>query len=130
MEDPPDGAPDPTCVLMLNTHNGFNELSCKAAFWRAHQKWPVGAQFVVNCYQHSAQLIVRCKGKPSHTILSAEGVTQGDPLLMVLYGLALIPLVDQLAKEVPGLLQPWYANDAVMAGPATKSGRLSPSSWC
>ncbi len=63
---------------------------------------------------------MQCKGKPSHTILSAEGVTQGDPLSMVLYGLALVPLVDQLAKEVPGLLQPWYADNAAMAGPASK----------
>ena len=49
-------------------------------------------------------------------ILSEEGVTQGDPLAMILYGLALVPLAEQLRKAFPDVIQPFYANDAVMAG--------------
>ena len=45
---------------------------------------------------------------------------QGDPLSMVIYGLALSLLSEQLAKEVPELIQPWYADNTAMAGPASK----------
>ena len=50
-------------------------------------------------------------------LLSKEGVTQGDPLAMALYGIALLPLADILRKEFPQVLQPWYADDAAMQGP-------------
>ena len=49
-------------------------------------------------------------------LLSREGVTQGDPLAMALYGLALLPLADLLRESHPTVLQPWYADDAAMQG--------------
>jgi hypothetical protein len=51
------------------------------------------------------------------TILSREGVAQGDPLSMILYGLALLPLAESLWRAEPEGMQPWYADDAVMSGP-------------
>jgi hypothetical protein len=36
---------------------------------------------------------------------------------MVLYGVALLPLIDSLRRAVPTVLQPWYANDTGMVGP-------------
>jgi len=48
--------------------------------------------------------------------LSEEGVTQGNPLAMILYGLALIPLVEQLQKAFPDVILPFYADDAGMSG--------------
>jgi hypothetical protein len=36
---------------------------------------------------------------------------------MVLYGLTLTPLAASLRKAVPLVVQPWYANNAAMAGP-------------
>lgn len=35
---------------------------------------------------------------------------------MVLYGLALVPLAEKLRAAVPEALQPWYADDAAVAG--------------
>ena len=49
---------------------------------------------------------------PPVTILSQEGVTQGDPLSMVLYRITLIPLVKELRAADPGHLSPFYAEDA------------------
>jgi hypothetical protein len=37
---------------------------------------------------------------------------EGDPLSMVAYGLAILPLIRYLQDEVPDVSQPWYADDA------------------
>ena len=49
-------------------------------------------------------------------LLSKEGVTQGDPLVMALYGIALLPLAELLREKSLEVLQPWYVDDAVMQG--------------
>ena len=35
---------------------------------------------------------------------------------MALYGVALLPLAEILQKEYPSVMQPWYADNAVMMG--------------
>ena len=44
-------------------------------------------RFALNCYKHWAQLLLRQPGELRVTILIREGVTQGDPFSMVLYGI-------------------------------------------
>ena len=43
-----------------------------------------------------------------------EGVTQGDPISMVIYGLVLLPLAEAMREEDPRVLKPWYAEDVAM----------------
>ena len=75
--------------------------------------WPSGAWFTFNCYRHWAQLILRMhKGNEVSIIFSKEGVTQGDPLSMVVYGIGMIPLTLQLKREILDCFQPWYDEDA------------------
>ncbi|KAI2506100.1 hypothetical protein MHU86_8331 [Fragilaria crotonensis] len=105
-----------SAVLLVDATNGFNELGRKAMLWTVRHRWANGARFSFNCYRHSAQLLLRRRGD-CEIILSREGVTQGDPLSMVLYGLALTPLAETLRARVPTVAQPWYADDAAMAGP-------------
>ena len=62
------------------------------------------------------QILLRQPGEPPVTILSREGVTQGDPLSMVLYGITLVPLAEELRAADPGLLSPFYADDAAFDG--------------
>jgi hypothetical protein len=81
-------SPDPSGTLLIDAMNGFKELGRRAMLWTVRHKWAAGARFAFNCYRHSAQLILRRKGRPGYTLLSEEGVTQGNPLSMVLYGLA------------------------------------------
>ena len=46
------------------------------------------------------------QGNDAVILLSQEGVTQGDPLSMVLYTLCIVTLAKLLGKEVPNLVQP------------------------
>ena len=107
---------EPSGTLLVDARNGFNELSRKAMLWTVRRLWPNGALFSFNCYKHSSLLIVREKGGPCHILLSHEGVTQGDPLSMLLYGITLSPLTDSIQTEEQSVLQAWYADDAAMGG--------------
>ena len=84
--------------------------------WTVQHHWPAGARFAFKCYMHWAQLLLRQPGEPPVTILSREGVTQGDPISMVLYGITLVPLSEELRSADPGVLSLFYADDAVFDG--------------
>ena len=45
---------------------------------------------------------------------SEEGVTQGDPLAMAMYGLAILPMIRKVT--VTGAIQKWYADDGNATG--------------
>ena len=119
--EPPEGVDPfhnetPTGTLLVDARNGFNELSRKAMLWTVRSRWAGGAKFAFNCYRHAGQLILRRQGQDCEIILSREGVTQGDPLSMILYGIALLPLTESLQEDEPQVMQPWYADDAAMIG--------------
>jgi hypothetical protein len=84
--------------------------------WTVRHKWPSGARFTFNCYRHWSALVVRFPQGHAYTIFSREGVTQGDPLAMVAYGLLLLPLIRDLKRELPDVNQPWYADDSGAGG--------------
>ena len=91
-------------TTLVDARNGFNKLSRSEMLWTVRHRWPAGARFTFNCYRHWAQLLLRQPGEPPVTILSREGVTQGDPLSMVLYGITLVPLAEELRAADPGIL--------------------------
>ena len=51
-----------------------------------------------------------------HFLHSKEGVTQGDPLAMIAYGIGVLPLIRDLRRAHPRVMQPWYADDAGAEG--------------
>ena len=51
-----------------------------------------------------------------HFLHSKEGVTQGDPLAMIAYGIRVLPLIRVLRSDHPQVYQPWYADDAGAGG--------------
>ena len=53
-----------------------------------------------------------------------EGVTRGDPLSMVFFGITLVPLAEELRAVDSGLLSPFYADDAAFDGSARQSAHL------
>ena len=107
---------DPSGTMLVDARNKFNKLSCLVMLWTLRHRCPAGAIFAFNCYKHWAQLILSQPGEPPVTILSREGVTQGDPLSMVLCGITLVPLAEELRAADPELLSPFYAYDAAFDG--------------
>jgi hypothetical protein len=97
-----------SAVLLVNATNGFNELGRKAMLWTVRHRWANSARLSFNCYRHSSQLLLRRRGGDCDIILS-----------MVLYGLALTPLAETIRAAVPTVVQPWYADNAAMAGPVS-----------
>ena len=89
--------------------------------WAVRHFWPVRASFAFNFYRYWKELILRQPGGTPVTILSQEGVTQGDHILMVLYGITLVPLAKDLKAADPGLLSPFYAENVLFDGSAQKS---------
>ena len=103
---------EPRGTTLVDACNGFNELSCLEIMGTVWHHWLAGARFALNCYRHWEQLLIRQPGEPSVTILIRYRLTQGDPLLMVLYGIALVPLAKELRAADLGLLSPFFADDA------------------
>ena len=99
-------------ACFIDARNGFNALFRYPMLWNVRHRWPKGSRFAFNCYRHSNIVIFRRgNGKKAHILLSEEGVSQGDPLAMVLYGVALLPLAEQLRRDVPEVTTPQFADD-------------------
>ena len=43
-------------------------------------------------------------------------MTQGDPLAMIAYGIGILPLINNLKREIPDVTQTWYADESGALG--------------
>ena len=96
-------------VLLIDAENAFNSLNRKLALKNIENTCPSLLTAIKNSYSNSSKLFVNKK-----TIYSQEGTTQGDPLAMAMYGLAIIPLIKLLS--VDDVTQKWYADDGNAVG--------------
>ena len=108
-------------LLRMHSRAVLRSLSM---LWTMRHRWPAGFRFAFNCYKHWAQLLLCHPGELPVTILSREGFTQGEPLSMVLYGITLVPLAEDLRAADPGILSPFYVDDAAFDGSARHSVQL------
>ena len=99
-------------IFLVDAKNAFNTLNREAALHNIQHVCPALAVTLQNCYQAPSRLFVSGGGE----ILSREGTTQGDPLSMPFYALALLPLLSHLKKEHPAVRQAWLADDSAAAG--------------
>ena len=103
--------------LLIDARNAFNEEKSTAMLWDVRHEWPSGAQFNFNCYRHWATLVVRDIGDGSgHFLHIKEGLTQGDPLSTIAYGIGVLPLIREIRGSHPRITQPWYADDVGAGG--------------
>ncbi len=101
-------ATEAEAVLLVDASNAFNSLNRQAALHNIRHLCPSLATILINTYRQAADLYV-----DGTTLSSQEGTTQGDPLAMPMYAIALLPLIRQCNQEVK---QVWYADDATAAG--------------
>ena len=77
----------------MDAANAFNSMSRSAAIWNCRVLWSRSSRFIFNSYKGHAFLFV---AGSSLVLLSKEGVTQGDPLAMLIYGIGVLPLTQKL----------------------------------
>ena len=101
---------DCEAVLLVDASNAFNALNLQAALRNIRALCPSMATALINTYRRDAELYV--DGTSLH---SQEGTTQGDPLAMPMYALAVLPLIKKVNPD-QSVIQSWYADDASAAG--------------
>ena len=75
-------------VLLVDAINAFNAVNCKAFLHNINIICPSIATFVHNCYSRPSRLLVIGGAE----IALSEGTTQGDPVAMAVYAIAIITL--------------------------------------
>ena len=96
-------------VLLIHAENAFNPLNRKLALKNIENACPFLLTAIKNSNSNPSKLFVNKK-----TIYSEEGTTQGDPLAMAMYGLAIIPHIKLLSED--DVTQKWYADDGNAVG--------------
>ena len=99
-------------VLLVDARNAFNSVNRVAALWNARVLWPRCSRFLFSSYHGYARLLIQGS---DHFLLSKEGVKQGDPLSMMLYAVAVLPLIRSL-EDSCDWVQNWYTDDSSCVG--------------
>ena len=99
-------------IILVDAANAFNRLNRNVALHNMQIICPPFATILINTYRIPARLFIVSGGE----ITSSEGTTQGDTLAMAFYGLSTKPILELLQKQVPEVLQVWFADDATGAG--------------
>ena len=96
-------------AILVDASNAFNALNRQVALRNIQQLCPPLSKILTNTYRDDIDLFI-----DGETIYSQEGTTQGDPLAMAMYAIAITPLINILERE--SLKQIWYADDAAAGG--------------
>ena len=81
-------------VILVDASNAFNSLNRDAALHNIQQLCPSLSKIIINTYREDSQLFI-----DGSTLYSQEGTTQGDPLAMAMYAIAITPLIHQLEDD-------------------------------
>ena len=104
-------------VLLVDASNAFNSINRNVFLHNVDVICPSVARYVKNCYSVNSRLFITGGGE----IQSMEGTTQGDPAAMVIYAIAIIPLILMLLEirmqDNNRTKTVAYADDLTVAGP-------------
>ena len=98
-------------ALLVDAINAFNSINRHSALHNINVLCPPLSQVLVNRYRKPIRLFIQGSGELSST----EGTTQGDPLAMAMYAIAITPLMTKLKEKCPNVRQAWYADEATGA---------------
>ena len=72
----------PDAVILVDAINAFNTLNRENALRNIQHLCPLIAKALINTYREGAPLYI-----DGEMLVSQEGITLGDPLAMVMYGI-------------------------------------------
>ena len=102
-------SPETEAAILVDATNAFNCLNRQVPLRNIHQLCPSLSTILTNTYREDIDLFI-----DGESILSQEGTTQGDPLAMAMYAIAITPLINRLETEL--VKRTWYADDAAAGG--------------
>ena len=95
-------------ILLIDADNAFNRVNRATALWNVQFTCPAMKHILINFYRSPSWIYMKGEGGCCK-LQSREGTTQGCPLAMAMYAIALSPLLKHLQ---PMCKQVWYADDA------------------
>ena len=95
-------------MILVDASNAFNNLNREVTLRNILTLCPALSKIIINTYRDYSKLFVG-----GESILSQEGTTQGDPLAMAMYAVAILPLIDRIKNGVKRIC---YADDAAAGG--------------
>ena len=101
--------------LLADASNAFTSLNRNCALHNMRFICPALATVLHNTYQMPVRLFVH----GGEELQSCEGTTQGDPLGMAMYALAITPLINELHSQCPEVSQIWFADDSTATSDCT-----------
>ena len=96
-------------IILVDATNAFNSLNRQVALRNIRHLCPPLSKILINTYREDVRLFI-----DGETLLSQEGTTQGDPLAMAMYAIAVNPLIHRLKQDTTK--QIWFADDATAGG--------------
>ena len=81
-------------ILLIDADNDFNRINRAVALWNVQFTCPPMKHVLINFYRSSSRIFMNSDGY--FELLSQEGTTQGCPLAMAMYAIALVPLLKHL----------------------------------
>ena len=78
-------------ILLVDTNNAFDSVSKMVMLLTVQHLWPRMSHSSWNYYRHQIRGWSGCTGGSTVFILIKEGVAQGDPFVIALYGIMLPP---------------------------------------
>ena len=102
-------------TLFVHATNAFNLVNRQAALCNISVLCPSFSTILKSMYGAPIRLFITGEGE----LASTEGTTQGDPLAMAMYALAVTPLIDSLHHHHQNVSQAWFADDATAGGQLT-----------
>ena len=103
---------DTHAALLVDATNAFNLINCQAALHNISVLCPSFSTIWNNTYSAPIRLFITGEGELSST----EGTTQGDPLAITMYAIAVTPLINHLCQSQPDRSLVWFADDCFCSG--------------
>ena len=92
--------------LLVDAKNAFNKINRFRMLCMVQHLLQSGARSIFNFYRRWSSLVLRNWNGTASILHSREGVTHGGTLVIITYGIGILPLINNLVREIPAVTQP------------------------